>query len=211
MPRFKAPEVAVQRLSLYLRTLKGIPDDRVLSSQKFAELVGTTDNQIRKDLSYFGWFGIRGQGYRVDRLKEEITHILTLNRKWRLALVGVGKLGSALLMYPGFRKDKFQIKLAFDSDPEKIGRTIGGIVIQDVEKIPELLPLNKIKVGIIATPADVAQDVADKLIRGKVKGILNFAPTHLVVPGKIKLKNIDLSIPLEILSFFISQEKIAVS
>ena len=135
MPRFKAPEVAVQRLSLYLRTLKSIPDDRVLSSQKFAELVGTTDNQIRKDLSYFGWFGIRGQGYRVDRLKEEITHILTLNRKWRLALVGVGKLGSALLMYPGFRKDKFQIKLAFDSDPEKIGKTIGGIVIQDVEKI----------------------------------------------------------------------------
>jgi len=186
MPRFKVPEVVVQRLSLYLRALKKFPDDSILSSREFAELVGTTDSQIRKDLAYFGEFGIRGQGYRVEKLKEEIARILALNKKWKLALVGVGKLGSALLAYPGFRREEFQIEVAFDNDPEKIGKILNGVIVQNIEKIPQILPQYKIKIGIISTPAEAAQDTANKLIEGKVEGILNFAPVHLVVPNRIK-------------------------
>ena len=206
MSGFKVPEATVERLSLYLRALREIPDERILSSYEFAKLVGTTDAQIRRDLFYFGKFGTPSQGYRVDKLKEEIIHILGLDRKRRLALVGVGKLGSALLGYPGLRKNEFQIKFAFDNDPEKIGKTVEGIIIQDIEKIPELLLRHKVKIGIITTPAEAAQDTADKLIEGKVEGILNFAPACcLVVPDKIKLKNVDLSILVETLSFLVSQ------
>jgi len=205
MPGSNVPEVTVERLSIYLRALRKIPDERILSSHEFAKLVGTTDAQIRRDLSYFGGFGIPSQGYRIDKLKQEIIHILGLDRKRSLALVGVGKLGSALLGYPGFRKDEFQIKLAFDNDPEKIGKAVGKIIIQDIKKILELLPRHKVKIGIITTSAQAAQDTADKLVEGKVEGILNFTPACcLAIPDKIKLKNVDLSILVETLSFLVS-------
>ena len=130
MPRFRVPEVTVERLSIYLRALKKFSDDRIISSQDLAEIVGTTDAQVRKDFAYFGEFGIPGQGYRVGKLKEEIVHILALDKKWSLALVGVGKLGSALLAYPGFRREEFKIKLAFDVDPGKIGKIIEGVRVE---------------------------------------------------------------------------------
>jgi len=104
MPRFKIPDITIERLSIYLRALSKFTDDTILSSQGLARLVGTTAAQVRKDLAYFGEFGIPGQGYRVGKLREEITHILALDRSWRLVLVGVGKLGAALLAYPGFRR-----------------------------------------------------------------------------------------------------------
>jgi len=202
---FKAPEVTVQRLSLYLRALEKLPNNSVLSSKQFSKWIGVPDNQIRKDLAYFGYFGIRGRGYKVEKLKEEIIRILSLNQKKELAIVGVGKLGTALLAYPGFKKDKFQVKLAFDNNPEKIGKTLEGVKIHDVEKIPRLLPRYKVKIGIITTPASAAQYAANKLIEGKVEGILNFAPIRLITPDNVRVKNVDLSMLLEILSFYLSR------
>ncbi|MCD6257882.1 redox-sensing transcriptional repressor Rex [Candidatus Aerophobetes bacterium] len=205
MPRFRVPEVTVERLSIYLRALKKFSDDRIISSQDLAEIVGTTDAQVRKDFAYFGEFGIPGQGYRVGKLKEEIIHILALDKKWNLALVGVGKLGSALLAYPGFRREEFKIKLAFDVDPGKIGKIIEGVRVEDAKRIPEILSSNQIEVGIITTPAEVAQEIAEKLVEGGVRGILNFAPVRLVIPENIKLKNVDLSMELETLVYFLSR------
>jgi len=206
MLKFRVPEATVQRLSVYLRTLKKFREDFVLSSQEFSESVGITECLIRKDLAWFGEFGTPGQGYRVEELKEEIARILGLNQEWGLALVGVGKLGGALLAYPGFKREKFQIKLAFDNNPKKIGKILEDVVIEHVEKIPQLLPCYGIKIGIITTPAETAQNTANKLIEGKVEGILNFAPTHLTIPDNIKVKNVDLSALLETLSFFLSHK-----
>lgn len=206
MPRFKVPEVTIERLSIYLRALEKFTDDSVISSQGLAVLVGTTDTQVRKDLAYFGEFGIPGQGYEAGKLKEEIVRILALDCEWRLALVGVGKLGAALLAYPGFKRKEFKVVAAFDNDPEKTGKKVEEITIQPVERIYEVLPHYKIKIGIITTPAGAAQDVADKLVKSGVEGILNFAPAYLQVPEKIKVKNVDLSMELETLSYFLSTE-----
>jgi len=205
MPRFKIPEVTVERLSIYLRAIKKFREDEILSSQGLAELVGTSDGQVRKDLAYFGEFGVPGQGYKVSKLIEEISHILGLDKDQRITLVGVGKLGSALLGYPGFKSKGFKIKAAFDNDPSKVGKTWQGVTIQNVQKIPRFVSQERIQIGIITTPAAAAQEVADKLVEGGVKGILNFAPTRIVVPDHIKLRNVDLAIQLEGLSYFLTQ------
>ncbi len=205
MPRFKIPEITVERLSIYLRAIKKFQGDEILSSQGLAELVGTSDGQVRKDLAYFGEFGVPGQGYKVGKLREEISHILGLDKNQRIALVGVGKLGSALLGYPGFKAKGFKIKAAFDNDPSKVGKTWQGVTIQNVQKIPRVISQEKIDIGIIATPAPTTQEVANRLVEGGVKGILNFAPTRIVVPGYVKLKNVDLAIQLEGLSYFLTQ------
>ena len=205
MPRFKIPEVTVERLSIYLRAIKKFHEDEILSSQGLAELVGTSDGQVRKDLAYFGEFGVPGQGYKVGKLIEEISHILGLDKDQRIALVGVGKLGSALLGYPGFKSKGFKIKAAFDNDPSKVGKTWQGVTIQSVQKIARVISQEKIDIGIITTPAPATQEVANKLVEGGVKGILNFAPTRIVVPAHVKLRNVDLAIQLEGLSYFLTQ------
>lgn len=206
MPGFKVPEITIQRLSIYLRALKKFTDEGILSSQGLARLVGTTAAQVRKDLAYFGEFGIPGQGYNIGKLKQEIRHILALTQEWRLALVGAGKLGTALLAYPGFKREEFKIIAVFDNDPKKIGKKVEGITIEPVEKITDILLEYEVKIGILTTPADVAQSVVDKMIEGGVRGILNFAPVHLKIPEKIKLKNVDLSMELEALSYFLAKE-----
>ncbi len=208
MPRFKVPEATVERLSVYLRSIKRLDNERVLPSQELAELVGTSDGQVRKDLAYFGEFGVPGQGYRVGTLKEEISRILGVDRVWSIALVGMGKLGAALLAYPGFKRQGFEIKVAFDNDLSKIGKVWQGVKIEDVEKIPQILFEQEMKMGIIATPAQAAQAVASKLIEGGVKAILNFAPVRIVVPDRVKLRNVDLSIELEALSYFLGRKGI---
>ena len=208
MPRFKVPEATVERLSVYLRSIKGLNNERVLPSQELAELVGTSDGQVRKDLAYFGEFGVPGQGYRVGTLKEEISRILGVDKTWYIALVGTGNLGAALLAYPGFKRQGFEIKIAFDNDLSKIGKVWQGVKIEDVEKIPQILFEQEIKMGIIATPAQAAQAVANKLIEGGVKAILNFAPVRIVVPDRVKLRNVDLSIELEALSYFLGRKGI---
>ena len=209
MPRFKVPEATVQRLSVYLRSIKRLNNERVLPSQELAELVGTSDGQVRKDLAYFGEFGVPGQGYRVGTLKEEISRILAVDKSWSIALVGVGNLGAALLAYAGFKRQGFKIRVAFDNDLSKIGKVWQGVRIEDVEKIPQILAEQaEIKMAIIATPAKAAQEVANKLIEGGVKAILNFAPVRIIVPARVKLRNVDLSIELEALSYFLGRKGI---
>ena len=205
MPKFKVPEVTIERLSIYLRAIKGLNEESILSSQELANLLETSDGQVRKDLAYFGGFGVPGQGYKVGKLKKEIRHILGLDTTWGMALVGVGNLGRALLIYPGFKRNEFEIRAAFDKDPSKIGKVWQGVEVQDVENIPQILPLKEIKIGIITTPASAAQEVADKLVKGGVKGILNFAPTRISIPKEVKLKNVDLSMQLENLSYFLNK------
>jgi redox-sensing transcriptional repressor len=206
MPRFRVPEATVERLSIYLRSIRRLDDERVLSSQELAHLVGTSDGQVRKDLAYFGEFGVPGQGYRVGKLKQEISRILGVDRTWWIALVGTGNLGAALLAYPGFKRQGFKIKAAFDNDLSKVGKVWEGVKIQDVDKIPQLLSSQEIKIGIITTPAAAAQEVANKLAEGGVKGILNFAPVRIFVPEGIKLTNVDLTIELEALSYFLGKK-----
>ncbi len=209
MPRFRVPEATVERLSVYLRSIKKLKHERILPSQELADLVGTSDGQVRKDLAYFGEFGIPGQGYRVGILKEEISRILGVDRVWWIALVGMGNLGAALLAYSGFKRQGFEIRTAFDNDLSKIGKIWQGVKIEDVEKIPQVLAEEEIKMGIIATPAPAAQEVVNKLIEGGVRGILNFAPVRIVVPNGVKLKNVDLSIGLEALSYFLGDKGVA--
>ncbi len=205
MPKFKVPEVTIERLSIYLRAIKRLNEESILSSQELANLLETSDGQVRKDLAYFGGFGVPGQGYKVGKLKKEIRHILGLDTTRGMALVGVGNLGRALLIYPGFKRNEFEIRAAFDKDPSKIGKVWQGVEVQDVENIPQILPLKEIKIGIITTPASAAQEVADKLVKGGVKGILNFAPTRISIPKEVKLKNVDLSMQLENLSYFLAK------
>ncbi len=203
MPRFKVPDVTVERLSIYLRAIKNLEEDKILSSQELADLVGTSDGQVRKDLAYFGEFGVPGQGYKVGKLKQEIRHILGLDSTWGIAIVGIGKLGAALLTYPGFKREEFEIRAAFDNDESKIEKVWRGIRVQHVDKIPKVLSERQIKIGVITTPATSAQEVADKLAKGGVKGILNFAPVRISVSKEIRLKNVDLSMQLETLSYFL--------
>ncbi|MCK4523166.1 redox-sensing transcriptional repressor Rex [Candidatus Aerophobetes bacterium] len=205
MPRFKVPEVTVERLSIYLRAIKDLEGDEILSSQELADLVGTSDGQVRKDLAYFGEFGVPGQGYRIAKLKQEIRHILGLDSTWGIAIVGIGNLGAALLTYPGFKREEFEIRAAFDRDESKIEKVWRGIKVQHVDKIPKVLSERQIKIGVITTPATAAQEVADKLAKGGVKGILNFAPVRISVPKEIRLKNVDLSMQLETLSYFLKK------
>ena len=207
MPQFKVPDVAIQRLSIYLRALRKLEENRILSSLELAKLIGTSDGQVRKDLAYFGGFGIPGQGYQVKKLRREITRILGLDRTWKVALVGVGKLGSALLAYPGLRQSGFLIIAVFDNDPAKIGKVREGLRIQSSETIPRILSQEEIKIGIITTPAEATQEVANKLIQGGIKGILNFAPVRIVHSPEVKLKNVDLSTDLETLSYFLKKRE----
>lgn len=203
MLRLRVPEATIERLSIYLRSIRSLNETRILPSQELAELVGTSDAQVRKDLAYFGEFGVPGQGYRVGKLKEEISRILGVDSIWWIALVGVGNLGAALLAYSGFKREGLRIKAAFDNDLSKIGKIWQGVRIQNVEKIPEVLSSQRIKMGVITTPVSAAQGVADKLIKGGVKGILNFAPVRILVPEGVKLRNVDLSIELSALSYFL--------
>ncbi len=206
MPRFRVPEATVERLSIYLRSIRNLDDKIVLPSQGLADLVGTSDGQVRKDLAYFGEFGVPGQGYWVGKLKQEISSILGVNRTWWIAMVGIGNLGVALLAYPGFKRQGFKIKAAFDNDLSKIGKLWQRVRIQDVEKIPQVISKQEIKIGIITTPAGVAQEVANKLVEGGVKAILNFAPARILTPEGVKLRNVDLSIELEALSYFLGNK-----
>lgn len=206
MIRFKIPRVTVERLSLYLRCVRELEEESIVSSREVARLAGTSDAQVRKDLAYFGEFGTPGRGYRAGELKDHLLKILGLDRVWKVALVGVGSLGKALLAYPGFKKHGFEIKVAFDIDPSKIGKKYRGVEVRGLEKAPEILTQEGIKIGIVAVPTPSAQKVVDKLIEGGVKGILNFAPTRVQVPEGVVLKNVDLTRELESISFFLTEK-----
>jgi len=203
MKPMKIPEKTVTRLSIYLRCLEELEADGVasVSSRQLAERFGLNSAQVRKDLAYFGQFGVRGLGYYIAELKHNLERILGLKQDWEVALVGVGNLGSALIAYKGFQARGFKIGLAFDADPAKMGQVVGDVQITEIGKLVQAVRRKKVKIAVLAVPAAAAQSVADLLVEAGVTAILNFAPAQLTVPEGVKVQNVDLSVLLKTLSY----------
>jgi redox-sensing transcriptional repressor len=201
-------ELTTNRLSVYLRCLNTLDAAgvRTVSSQALAEQFHLNAAQIRKDLAYFGEFGVRGVGYYVKELRRHLQQILGLDRGVRLAIMGAGNLGLALADYPGFRAEGFDIAALFDTMREKIGqRSRGGVPILDTRDFKRVVRRERISLAVIAVPADAAQAVVNTVVGAGVKAILNFSPGTLKVPPGVKLKSVDLTFSLESLSFFLAQ------
>jgi redox-sensing transcriptional repressor len=203
----KIPEMTVRRLSVYTRCLLQLEEDGVktISSQELAERFNLNSAQVRKDLAYFGEFGVRGIGYYVSGLKAELQRILGLDRSWPIALVGIGNLGSALFHYKGFSRQGFRIVVVIDDDPAKIGREIDGVPIVASRDLAREIKARGVQVAVVAVPAESAQAVVDQLVTAGIRAVLNFAPTRLKVPRDVRLKDVDLSIELETLSFYLAR------
>jgi len=199
----KIADSTVRRLSLYLRYLEEFETEgqATVSSDALATRGGTTSAQVRKDLSFFGSFGKRGLGYPVAELSDRLRRILGLDRRYRVVVIGAGKIGSALVQYRGFRQRGFDIVALFDSDSSKIGRAYDGLTVRSVAELEQALAADLPDIGIIVVPGDQAQAVADQLVKGGVKAVLNFAPAPLHVPDAVALKNVNLALELEALSF----------
>jgi redox-sensing transcriptional repressor len=192
----KVPEATIKRLSIYMRVLKDLEKKgvEVISSAELADICGVNAAQIRKDLTYFGEFGIRGVGYYVKELHFDVREVLGLNQRRNVALVGVGNLGRALASYRNFSEHGYNFVAAFDSDPKKIGEDLGGgMVIHAMEDLPRVAAEQGIEIAIITTPAETAQAAASAIVAAGIRGILNFAPTQLQVPDDIKVKKVDLT------------------
>lgn len=196
-------ESTIRRLSQYLRALSVLEKENheTVSSKELAKREKLTPAQVRKDLSFFGSFGTRGLGYPVSELRKQIASILGIDRTWRIALIGVGNIGSALVSYKEFARQGFHIVKLFDNDQRKIGSNHKGIVISDAKNMQLELSEAKIEMAVIAVPAPVAQYTVDDIVRAGIKAILNFAPINLKVPDDIYLRNENMSMELEYLSF----------
>ncbi len=200
----RIPEATVARLPLYYRALLDTADQHVatVSSERLAELAGVNAAKVRKDLSYLGSYGTRGVGYDVEFLLHQISRELGLTQDWPVAIVGVGNLGHALANYRGFGARGFQVEALVDADPAKVGTKIGELEVESLDDLPAIVSGRKIAIGIVATPAGAAQEVADRLVAAGVRSILNFAPTVVTVPDGVSLRKVDLAIELQILSFY---------
>jgi len=208
MKSLKIPEAAVTRISTYATILEEMLGSglQVISSEKLAVLCGVNPTQVRKDLAYFGEFGVRGIGYSVPGLLGDIKKILGLDKQWRLGLVGVGHLGSALIANEHLTRQGYNFVAAFDTDPDKIGRILpGDITIEPMSALKNSRQNFNIEIGVIATPASAAQRVATRLIEAGVKAIINFAPVRILVPRGCYVKNIDFSVDLNNLTFHLTQ------
>ena len=195
----------IKRLSLYLRNLKKLREQGIefISSTEITQFLNVTPCQFRKDLSYFGGFGKRGVGYNVEKLIIELDNILGTNKEWKIALIGAGRLGSALLSFKGFSEFNIKIASAFDVDEKKIGRSLNEIDVEDIKDLERIISKRKIKMAIICTPPEVSQKIVDRLTKIDVRGILNFAPIVLKTSGDIFVSNVDMACELERLIFFL--------
>ncbi len=203
-PRRRIPEATVARLPLYLRSLLEAAEAKTgtLSSERLAEMAGVNAAKVRKDLSYLGSYGTRGVGYDVEYLLFQISRELGLTQDWPVVIVGIGNLGHALANYKGFSERGFRVAALVDSDAAKRGERVGDLRIRGLDELPQMVAEDGIAIGIIATPASVAQEVADRLVTAGVTSILNFAPVVLSVPEDVSLRKVDLSIELQILSYY---------
>jgi redox-sensing transcriptional repressor len=202
-------ELTTNRLSIYLRCLTELDAAGVetISSQGLAEQFNLNAAQIRKDLAYFGDFGVRGVGYYVKDLRRHLRQILGLDRKLRVAIMGAGNLGLALADYPGFRQEGFEIVALFDVLNEKVGHlSRGGVNIYDVRQLKRVVKSDRISIAVVAVPVSAAQHVVQQVVAAGIKAILNFSPGPLTVPAGVKLKSVDLTQSLESLSFFLARE-----
>ncbi|MEW5939897.1 MAG: redox-sensing transcriptional repressor Rex [Chloroflexota bacterium] len=201
----KIPDIIIGRLPIYLRALQRMSDkgQQTTSSQELGERVGISAAQIRKDISQFGEFGKQGTGYSIPFLLERLREILKVNRVWDVALVGAGDMGHALAHYQGFLNRGFQIVMVFDNDPKKVGQTIGNFTVKDVGALAEEIRRAGIKVAMLVVPASAAQEVADQLVKGGVKAILNYAPISLNVPPDVKVQYIDPATHLQRMTYYL--------
>jgi len=207
----KIPGATIRRLSNYLKALEDLEskNEKVASSALLAEICNVNAAQVRKDFAYFGEFGIRGMGYNVKELKFHIKEILGVNREWRIAVIGIGNMGSALLVYKDFLKQNYKIVAAFDIDPvsvigrisERMGKPVE---ILHVDMLKEVIKARNIEIGIITTPPGAAQQIADLLSETEIKGILNFAPLPVRSHGNIPLRNIFFTAALDNLVYYLS-------
>jgi redox-sensing transcriptional repressor len=206
----RVSELTTNRLSVYLRCLNGLDAAGVktVSSQALAKQFDLNAAQIRKDLAYFGEFGVRGVGYYVSDLRRHLQHILGLERKVKVAIFGAGNLGLALADYAGFRQEGFQMAALFDTLSSKVGeQSRGGVPIFDIKDLRRIAARDQIGIAVIAVPANAAQDVVNQVVAAGIKAILNFSPGTLRAPGDVKLKSVDLTVSLESLSFYLAQEE----
>ena len=209
MKREKISELTTNRLSVYLRCLNELASAgiKTISSQELAEQFNLNSAQIRKDLGYFGEFGVRGTGYFINDLREHLTKILGLDKPHHVGIVGAGRLGTALANYNGLSKSNFAVVALFDNDGEKIGQRVGPdrIPVHDVKKIAKVVRDEEIDVAVIAVPARVAQRVLNQITTAGVKAVLNFAPAPLTARLGVKVKTVDLTTSLESLSYFLAR------
>src|SRR5262245_46500300 len=200
--RRRIPDATVARLPVYLRSLLEIAgDSTTVSSERLAELAGVNAAKVRKDLSYLGSYGTRGVGYDVEYLLFQMSRELGLTQHWPVVIVGIGNLGHALANYGGFGASGFHVVALVDADPAKVGQRVADSEIRPLAELEEIVRANEIAIGISATPAMAAQDVADQLVAAGITSILNFAPAVLTVPKGVSLRKVDLAVELQILSF----------
>ncbi|MDQ4096896.1 MAG: redox-sensing transcriptional repressor Rex [Actinomycetota bacterium] len=200
----RIPEATVARLPVYLRSLVEVAESKTatISSERLAEMAGVNAAKVRKDLSYLGSYGTRGVGYDVEYLLFQINRVLGLTQHWPVVIVGIGNLGHALANYRGFSARGFRIAALVDADRSKLGEMVSGLRVRSVDDLPAIAAEEGLAIGIIATPAGAAQDVADRLVAAGVRSILNFAPAVITVPRGVFLRKVDLSIELQILAFY---------
>ena len=203
-PPRRIPEATVARLPLYYRALLEMAEQRIptVSSERLAEMAGVNAAKVRKDFSYLGSYGTRGVGYDVEYLLFQISRELGLTQDWPVVIVGIGNLGAALANYRGFSARGFRIVALVDADPAKCGMEVGGLTVEPLIDLARIVAERHVAIGIIATPASAAQDVAELLVSAGVTSVLNFAPTVIAVPPGVSLRKVDLSIELQILSFY---------
>ena len=201
--RRRIPDATVSRLPVYLRILSEQSDEGVdsISSERLAELAGVNAAKVRKDLSYLGSYGTRGVGYEVAYLVYQIRRELGLTHDWPVVIVGAGNLGQALAGYNGFGERGFPVAGIVDVDEQKVGTVMGGVRVRHIDDLPQIVQNKRVNIGVIATPAEAAQDVCDRLVSAGVRSILNFAPVVLSVPDDVEVRKVDLAVELQILAF----------
>lgn len=204
----RIPRATIRRLAVYLQTLERMlaNSENLVSSESLSQACAVNASQIRKDLTYFGEFGVRGVGYDVGRLISSIKQSLHIDRPWNCALAGAGNLGRALLGHREFRQRHYNIVAVFDSDPEKIGKSVSGIEVSCSRRMAEVLAGKNVQLGIITTPPDTAQNVANYMIEAGIRGILNYASAHIFTPPDVPVENVDFFNHLYALSFSISSK-----
>ena len=204
--RIDVPEVVVARLPQYVRVLNMLLADgiQVANSQMLGEKLQVTPAQIRKDLSYFGRFGKQGRGYSVPHLLDELKQILGLNSHWNVVVIGVGRLGRAILSYPGFTPDGFHLVAALDNNPGLVGQNVDGLVVRPVEELNQIVKEYDISIAVVAVPGVHTQGVIDRLVECGVRAILNYAPTTPQVPPHVNIRNIDPVLSLQSMTFYLA-------
>ncbi|MGE0570775.1 MAG: redox-sensing transcriptional repressor Rex [Dehalococcoidia bacterium] len=203
------PEVVINRLPVYARALADLQSqgEAVVSSHTLGEMLDVTPAQIRKDLSYFGRFGKQGRGYHVANLLVRLREILGLDRHWRVALVGVGRLGQAIAEYNGFAPQGFHVVAVFDANLELRGREIAGTLVRDAAELDGYLQTDPVDIGIVAVPAAAAQEVVDRMVAGGVRAILNYAPASPLVPADVTIRNVDPVLAMQSMTYYVKQNE----